>query len=183
MASGEVGPDEFVMLLARHGGRVRAFVATLVGFDAEAIDEIVQSTTLVAWRKLDGFRYEGASADEELVRWLCTIARFEMLSYVRDKKRREAVCFDDGLVGELADLQEEESTYFNARRLALRDCLRKLEPKQLESLRMRYGVGLSMAEIATRQRRSVKAATVAIGRIRRALEGCIRQTLLREGAG
>lgn len=169
------------MLLARQGPRVRAFVATLVGYDADTIDEVMQATLLVAWKKLDTFRYEEPQPTEELVRWVCTIARFEVLGYLRDKKRRQTLAFDEHLVGELADLQEETSDLLDARRSALRGCLKQLEPKQQEAIRMRYGVGLSMSEIATRQDRSVKAATVAMCRVRKALERCIRQTLSREG--
>lgn len=167
-------------MLARHGPRVRAFVSTLIGYDADTIDEVMQSTMLVAWKKLGAFRYEDETADEELIRWVCTIARFEVLGFLRDKKRRQTLIFDEQLVRELADLQEEESAQFDSRRVALRGCLKQLEPRQLEAIRLRYSVGLSMAEIAARQQRSVKAATVAMCRLRKVLESCIRKTLARE---
>jgi RNA polymerase sigma-70 factor (ECF subfamily) len=180
--SGEtIGPDEFVLQIARNGPRVRAFVATLVGFDADTIDEVMQSTMLVAWRKLATFRYTGEHPGEELVRWVCTIARFEVLSYLRDRNRRQAFVFDESVVNELADLQETDSDVIDARRGALRGCLQQLDAKQQEALRLRYGVGLSMPEIAARQRRSVKAATVAMCRLRKTLEKCIRLSLAREG--
>ncbi len=181
MSGSRVEPDDFVMLLARQGPRVRAFVATLIGYDSDTIDEVMQATMLVAWRKLDTFRYDAEHPTEELIRWVCTIARFEVLGYLRDKKRRQTLAFDEDLVGELANLQEEKSDLLDARRSALRGCLKQLEPKQQEAIRMRYGVGLSMTEVATRQNRSVKAATVAMCRVRKALERCIRQTLTREG--
>lgn len=176
-----VEPDDFVKLLARHGPRVRAFVATLVGYDTDAIDEVVQATMLVAWKKLPTFRYTEETPEEELIRWVCTIARFEMLGFYRDKKRRKTLAFDEQLIGELADLQEEESETLEDRRLALRSCVKKLEPKQQEAIRLRYHLGLSMPEIANRQQRSVKAATVAMCRLRNALEKCIRRTLAQEG--
>lgn len=181
MSTSGVEPDDFVLLLARHGPRVRAFIATLVGYDAEVIDEVMQSTLLIAWKKLESFRYHEESPAEELIRWVCTIARFEVLGYLRDRKRRQTLVFDESLVVELADLQDEKSEFLDARRTALRGCLKQLEPKQQEAIRMRYGVGLSMPEIATRQGRSVKAATVAMCRLRKALEKCILQALGREG--
>lgn len=169
------------MLLARHGPRVRAFVATLVGYDADTIDEVMQSTMLVAWKKLPTFRYTESDPAEELIRWVCTIARFEVLGYRRDRKRRKTLAFDEELIGELADLQESESGFLDDLRIALRGCLKRLDPKQQEAIRMRYGIGLSMPEIATRQNRSVKAATVAMCRLRKVLERCIRQTMSSEG--
>ncbi|TWT92874.1 RNA polymerase sigma factor [Botrimarina colliarenosi] len=169
------------MLVARHGPRVRAFAATLVGFDTDVIDEVMQATLLVAWKKIDIFRYTGDNPAEEFVRWVCTIARFEVLGYLRDKQRRRTLAFDEAIVGELAELQEQHSDLLDARHSALRGCLKQLEPKQQEALRMRYGIGLSMSEIAARQSRTVKAATVAMCRVRKALERCIRQSLSREG--
>jgi RNA polymerase sigma-70 factor (ECF subfamily) len=181
VSGSRVEPDEFVMLLARQGPRVRAFVATLIGYDADTIDEVMQATMLIAWKKLDTFRYEDQQPTEELIRWVCTIARFEVLGYLRDKRRRQTLAFDEELVGELANMQEEHGDLLEARRSALRGCLKQLDPKQQEAIRMRYGVGLSMTEVATRQNRSVKAATVAMCRVRKALERCIRQALTREG--
>lgn len=156
-------------------------MSTLVGFDPDAADEVLQSTFLIAWKKLSTFRYTDASPGEELVRWVCTIARFEVLAYARDRRKRRALTLNETVVNELADLQEAESELFEARRSALRECLRGLAPPQLDAVRMRYGMGLSVAEIATRQKRSAKAATAALCRIRRALEKCIRQTLQKEG--
>lgn len=181
MSESGVSKDDFVVLLARHGPRVRAFVATLVGHDVHTIDEVVQSALLIAWKKLDTFEYTQESPDEELVRWVCTIARFEVLGYLRDRSRQKAVVFDEQLIGELAELQEEEASLLDDRRVALRGCLRKLQPGQQESIRLRYVVGLSMSEIAARENRSVKAATVAMCRLRKLLEKCVRHALGLEG--
>ncbi|WP_231930799.1 sigma-70 family RNA polymerase sigma factor [Botrimarina hoheduenensis] len=165
------------MLLARHTPRVRAFVATLVGHDSDTIDDVVQSTLLIAWKKLNTFRYAEKNPEEELIRWVCTIARFEVLEYLRDKKRRRTIAFDEQLIGQLADLQEEQSGPLDDRRRALRGCLQQLQPKQQEAIRLRYAVGLSMTEIAAREQRSIKAATVAMCRLRKLLEKCVRQSL------
>ena len=181
MSESGVEADDFVVLLARHGPRVRAFVATLVGFDPDVVDEVVQSTLLVAWKKLDTFRYTEENPEEELVRWVCTIARFEVLGYLRDRKRRRTVAFDEQTINELAELQHEEAGALEDRRAALRGCLKRLQPRQQEAIRLRYALGLSMPEIATREQRSVKAATVAMCRLRKALEKCVRQTLGLEG--
>ena len=181
MSESGVKKDDFVVLVARHGPRLRAFVATLIGHDTDTIDEVVQSALLIAWKKLDTFQYTQESPEEELIRWVCTIARFEVLGYLRDQKRRKAVTFDEQLIGELAELQEEEAGLLDDRRTALRGCLKKLQPKQQESIRLRYAVGLSMAEIAARENRSVKATTVAMCRLRKLLEKCVRQALGLEG--
>src|SRR5690606_28204662 len=62
--------EQFVVLIARLERRVRSFIATLVGGNRDAIDEIIQSSYLVAWRKLSSFTYLDSTPDEELVRWI-----------------------------------------------------------------------------------------------------------------
>ena len=71
------------MLIARHERRIRSFIASLVSCNRDAVDEVIQSTYLVAWRKLESFTYVDPTPDEELIRWMCTIARFEVKDFIR----------------------------------------------------------------------------------------------------
>lgn len=178
----KVTADNFVILLMRHEARIKAFVSPLVGFDTDIADEVLQTTSIVAWEKFEKFRYIGEDPDEEIVRWICTIARFTVLGFFRDRKRRRSCPLDENVVNELADMQEEEPGYFESRRLALRSCLKRLAPSQIEAIQLRYDQGLSMSEIADRQGHNVNAATVAMCRIRRRLENCIRHTLSEGGS-
>src|SRR5690348_13877386 len=75
-----ISEEEFVALTVRYERRVRLFIATLHPERGD-VDEIVQDTWVVAWKKIQMFRYRGESPDEEFVRWLCTIARYEVLKY------------------------------------------------------------------------------------------------------
>ena len=86
MSAASLPQEQFVVLIARHERRVRSFIAALVSCDRDAIDEVIQSTYLVAWRKLDSFTYFDETPDEELIRWMCTIARFEVKEYSRRKR-------------------------------------------------------------------------------------------------
>jgi RNA polymerase sigma-70 factor, ECF subfamily len=128
--------DQFVMLIARHERRVRSFIAALVGCDRYAIDEVIQSTYLVAWRKLHSFTYVDQQPDEELIRWMCTIARFEVKNYIR----REAAfrsAFGGELIDRIADAQIEQSDILEARHEALSNCLSRLLAHQRAILNLR----------------------------------------------
>src|SRR5688500_11130020 len=77
-----ISRERFVSLTVRYARRVRLFVSSLHP-TASDIDEILQEAWLVAWKKLDSFSYSEEQPDEEFVRWLCTIARFEVAKYRR----------------------------------------------------------------------------------------------------
>jgi len=181
VAQNSLTADAFILLVARHDRRLRGFVASLVAFDPEAIDEVVQTTCLVAWQKLASFQYAETTADNEFVRWLCTIARFEVLTYLRNRKKHTPPAFSEKLIDELATEQDRDSDYYEARRRVLTDCVVKLPHHQRETLRLRYGQGLSCKEVADRQGRSAGAVAALLARVRQTLEQCILTSLKREG--
>src|SRR5690606_33544215 len=55
--------DQFVVLIARHERRVRSFIVSLAAGSADAVDEVLQATYLVAWQKLHSFSYVEATPD------------------------------------------------------------------------------------------------------------------------
>ena len=172
--------EQFVVLIARHERRIRSFIAALVSCNRDAIDEVIQSTYLVAWRKLDTFTYMDSTPDEELIRWMCTIARFEVKDYLR-RQRNFHVAFEGTLIDQIADMQIAESNYFEARHEALAVCLGRLAASQRDLLNLRYGHNLSVKELAARQGRQAGAVYTTLSRIRKALERCITNALRQEG--
>lgn len=182
MTSRTLTADEFILLMSRHDRRVRGFAATLLAFDSEAIDEVVQATCVVAWQKLATFSYHAAAPDDEFARWLCTIARFEVLQYLRHRRKHTApTAFSDELIERLADEQDTHREYYEARRTVLAQCIERLSESQRETLRLRYGLGLSCKEVGERQQRQSAAVAAMLARIRGALERCISLGLRREG--
>ena len=123
-STGRLSQDEFIVLIARHERRVRGFVATLVR-KRECVDEVVQQACLTAWKKIETFvRVEG-TVDRDFARWLCTIARFEALAYVR-KNQGSRLLFDSELVEKLADLQLNDEK-LEDRQEALQSCIKKTQ--------------------------------------------------------
>lgn len=168
------------MLIARHERRVRSFIASLASCDADAVDEVIQATYLVAWQKLASFSYVEATPDEELVRWMCTIARFELMTYSR-RYGNSRVAFDDRLVEQIAGVHAEQSEYLESRHQALRGCLERLPTRQRDILGQRYWRGQSIPELATSRGQEINAVYTALSRIRKALERCIRHSMGQEG--
>jgi RNA polymerase sigma-70 factor (ECF subfamily) len=172
--------DQFVVLIARHERRVRSFIVSLAASSADAVDEVLQATYLVAWQKLHSFSYVEATPDEELVRWMCTIARFELMSYSR-RYGSSRLAFDDALIAQIADVHAESSDYLESRHQALRGCIERLPTRQREMLGQRYWRGESVQELASSRGQEVNAVYTALSRIRKGLERCIRQSMRQEG--
>jgi RNA polymerase sigma-70 factor (ECF subfamily) len=172
--------EQFVVLIARHERRIRSFIAALVSCDCDAIDEVIQSTYLVAWRKLHSFTYLQSAPDDELVRWMCTIARFEVKEFCR-RKRTFRSFFSGELIDHIADFQIEQSEYLEARHEALSRCLDRLPASQRDILNLRYAQNLSINELSARLHRQPGAIYTTLSRIRKALEHCVRGALRQEG--
>jgi RNA polymerase sigma-70 factor (ECF subfamily) len=171
--------DEFIVLLAKHERRVRGFVGTLVR-QSEEIDEIVQQSCLTGWKKMQDFARVEQTLDRDFARWLCTIARFEALGFVR-KHRGSRLLFDTELVSKLADVQLSDER-FDERREALQLCIEKLSDKQKDLVRRYYRADQSAAEIAGQDGVTRQAVFKALRLIRVALLDCVRRSMGTSGA-
>jgi RNA polymerase sigma-70 factor (ECF subfamily) len=173
-----ISEEEFVALTVRYERRVRLFIATLHPERGD-VDEIVQDAWLVAWKKVDTFRYNGDEPDEEFVRWICTIARYEVMKYRRKSAPR--LVLDEQVIDKLAAMQLEEAEYFDARHDALAGCVEHLRPRDKELIRRRYEESISIQDLAAWLGRSADAVYKSLNRIRTSLLACIERTLKREG--
>jgi RNA polymerase sigma-70 factor, ECF subfamily len=173
-----VSKERFVSLTVRYERRVRVFVSSLHPKTSD-VDEILQDAWLVAWKKLDSFRYSGDQPDEEFVRWLCTIARYQVSTYRRKNATR--LLLDEEVIEKLATLQFEKSDYFEARHEALLHCISNLRERDKEFVRRRFQEGASAQDLAGWLGRSVDAVYKSLHRIRTSLLVCVERTLKREG--
>jgi RNA polymerase sigma-70 factor (ECF subfamily) len=172
--------DQFVVLFARHERRLRSFIASLLTCRSDLVDDVLQSTSLVAWQKLDTFSYVGETPDEELIRWMCTMARFEVLNASR-KVSSKLLSLDATMIDAIADCYIDQMDVLEDRFQALKGCLERLPAHQYEMLRLRYWQGLSVDEVALRVGRQLNAVYTALSRVRKTLEQCITHKLRQEG--
>lgn len=161
----------FDELFARHEPAFRAFARSLLP-DWDAVDEVIQSASLVMWRKLDQIE-----EPEGFLPWGKVVVRFEAKKYCRTKAR-DAHVFDSELLDILAHHQEErEEADFAQEQAALEECLEKVSDSNRWLVLAPYrghGVLTRMAEASGRTRNSLYKQ---IRRIRRKLEECAREKL------
>lgn len=150
--------------------KLRGYILACIGNYANTSD-VLQRTNLTLWKKAGEFQ-RGA----RFLPWAYAIARFEILSFLRDHKRDRLV-FSEEVANLMLELEAEEEMDANERQLALRKCLEKLPHQSRDLLSQRYDQGNSIKQIAGDTDRSEVAIKSSFLRIRRALEKCIESTL------
>jgi RNA polymerase sigma-70 factor, ECF subfamily len=167
--------ETFVRLLVAHEVRLRAFLRSLLnGWDD--VDEVMQETSLVAWRKFTQF-----DPATHFMPWVAAIARFEALKRIREHAR-ERLVFSDDIFDLVADESLDESDALERHRQALNQCLEKLDPEQKKLLQIAYTPGAKLHELAVQSGRSVQAFYKTIQRLRAALLECAERQMRKEPA-
>lgn len=167
--------ESFVRQFVAREPRLRAFLRSLLPA-WEDVDDALQETSLVAWRKFEQFEEGG-----NFLNWLFAIARFEALK-VRRQRARSPLVFSDELLELLADEGIEETERLEAERRALTHCVDQLPQAQRELLERSYQPGVKFHEIAAQAGRSATGFYKVIQRLRAALLACVERRLQTEGA-
>jgi RNA polymerase sigma-70 factor (ECF subfamily) len=162
--------ENFVRIFSSAEPALRAFVRSLLpGW--EEVDEVMQETSLVLWRKFG--QYDPATP---FLRWACVVARFEALK-MRRRHARDRHVFDEDLLAVLADEAEEESDSLELRRRALDCCLQKLQDRQRKLVCAAYAEGVTLKEVAARTGCSPTSLYKAVNRVRAQLLECMQRSL------
>ena len=165
--------SRFLALFVREQEDLRAFIGSAVR-DGDAIDDIIQETAQVLWRKFpdyDPSRPFGA--------WARGIAGVEIHRY-RERNRRIPVLFSPEAIAAIETVWEEARPA-TTRIDVLQACLDQVPEAQRSLLTMRYQDDLEIPEIARRVGRNVEAVTKILQRLRVALAECVRRQLAAEG--
>lgn len=165
--------ETFVRLFVHHEGRLRGFLRTLVR-DWDDVDEVMQETSLVAWRKFAQF-----DPDTNFMAWAAAIARFEALKHLR-KQSRDRLVFNDDILDLLAEESLDEVDSLERHRSALGKCLEKMDSRQKELLQLAYQPGVKFHEVAAQAGKSAQAFYKTIQRMRAALLQCAEKHLQAE---
>jgi RNA polymerase sigma-70 factor (ECF subfamily) len=167
--------DLFARLIMRHDRAVRSYLRSLLP-TASDVDEVMQEVSVVAWRKFDELDDPG-----NFQRWVCVIARYEVLMH-RRKKARDRLVLGEEVEQLLADEGLEELGLRQQQLDALERCLNKL-PEDRKQLVMRiYAADQPMKTIARQIGKTPNAAYQILSRARRDLLTCVEQTLAAEEA-
>lgn len=171
--------ENFVRLFTKYQGNVRAFVSSLLP-TWEGVDEVMQQTSLVMWRKCDQFNYSGE--DKSYLDWAFMIARYEVLKY-RRKWATDRLVFSEDVHELLAKEAEEVAAKQSDREKALIGCLQKLQPSQRSLIQTSYADGVSIKDAAEIVGRTPTGLCKALARIRKHLHKCIQTTIQSEQPG
>lgn len=168
-----VDHEKFVLLFSKYEGNVRAFVTSLLP-NWEGVDEVLQESSLVMWRKFDQFDTTGPESD--FLNWAFMIVRFEVMKF-RRKKATDRLVFSEDILELIAEEAEQVAARQLERERALQNCIQKLDPRQRSLIRAAYEDGVSIKEAAEKVGRTQTALYQALARIRRNLHRCIELSL------
>ena len=169
--------SQFVSLLTMHQSQLRAFIFPALGNHSDAMD-VLQRTNLKLWEEADRYRQ-----DAPFLPWALCIARFEILSYLRDRKR-ERVIFQTDVVVLMCMMGEDttdELEHWPDRQQALNQCLKKLSPPTRQIIDLRYVENRSLKDIAQATSRSIDSIKSLMLRTRRSLRNCIQVRIAENG--
>jgi RNA polymerase sigma-70 factor (ECF subfamily) len=162
--------ERIVGLIARHQADLHRYILSLMP-DRMLAEDVLQETNLILWRKAAEY-----DAGRPFLPWALAVAFFQVKAARRDAGRDRHV-FDDSLVEILAAEQRETEAGAQDMETALEACLRELPERQRHLILARYQPGASVQDLAAEHRQTPTALSLALLRIRKALEGCIERKL------
>ena len=170
MADGDTSQVQLVQrLFVQHIVPLRGFLLGLTA-DPHRVDDLVQETFLTAQAKAGSF-----APGTNFRAWIFSIARFKLLSTIRDASRDPAM-LDPEVIEALAAAEPDFS--HNQERLQhLPDCLSKLAPQARRAMDLCYQHAKGPSEIAPILGWSVGAVKVALSRARAVLRECIQRRM------
>ncbi len=165
--------DAFMRLYVPNEEALRGFVRSLVP-TLEDAREVMQDVAAVLWRK-----FQDISSPEDFRRWAFGVARFEALDFLRSA-RRDRHIFGEEAMRLVAQEAEDSAESFEAHRVALDECLKKLPEKQRALVAAAYAPGVRIDELASRSGRTPMSLYKSLHRIRVALMECTQNAITRE---
>lgn len=160
--------QRFLSLFLKSQDDLRAYIGSQVR-DWTAIDDIVQETAAVLWRKFadyDAARPFGA--------WARGVASFEIRKHRERNGRLPALLSPEAIIA-IEAVWEVAVPPASPRLEALAHCLDLVEPKTREILAWRYRDGLELTAVAKRSGRATEAVAKMLQRLRGALGDCVRR--------
>lgn len=163
--------SDFETLFEKHELALRVYAKVLLP-SWDAVDEVMQSASLVMWRKMK----ELDSADGFLP-WGKVVIRYTALKYLRTASR-DRLIFDPDLLEFLAQEDEgEEGEDLEVRRAALSRCLDALGAECRQLVLSPYQGHGFLTRLAEASGRTQNSLYKQIRRIRGKLESCVNQQL------
>jgi RNA polymerase sigma-70 factor (ECF subfamily) len=147
--------------------------------DLNLAEDIVQETMLIAFQKQAQY-----FPDADFMGWLVSIARHVWL---RERDKRKMATRARQFIEQNATLFFDEQQYseneWDAERMALRECLRKLPDSDQNIIAAHFSGRLKYEAIAESMGRTLSWVKVRMFRARAALIECVRRTMAQSERG
>lgn len=120
--------EDFAELLGKYQLQLLGYIyASLHNMDDA--EDVYQQSCIVMWRKFDEYQAGSYQVGSDFLKWACTIARYEVLNFIRSSKHRPRY-FSDDYLQHVAELPTEDDTeHVAARQQALHGCMRRLRQR------------------------------------------------------
>ena len=173
-SSGE--DDEAMMvLIATHQSSLKAFLRSLIPVGGD-VDDVLQRANLVIWRKRAQFEL-----GSNFKAWSFAVARWEALSYLKERKRESWLLYDSELAALVEkEMSDREESPWDDYREDLVGCLAKLSKPHQGLIHDRYGLGMSLAECSGKWEKSEGGLRVTLHRLRASLRECLQRKKRKE---
>lgn len=158
---------EFAAQITSSQQRLFAYICSLLDNSAAAWD-VLQQTNLVLWQKQAEFR-PGTNFNA----WSFTVARFQVMAFLRDRKRDPLQLMEPVLCELMAEDAATEAAEFDHRLAALQKCREQLPERSRRLVELYYERGLSLQQVAEHVSMGAEAVKQALFRVRRLLQDCI----------
>ena len=165
--------NQFLHLLMAHQRQIYAFVHGMVPNSHDA-DDLFQETVMRMWSKFDSF-----DPGTDFASWGITVARFTILA-ARKRFAQRKRAFSEELQTQLLQQAEQIFSKFDYRVEILKLCIKKLNDRDYELIRLRYEEEIPVKTIAYKAGRSCQSIYKRIARIHNLLSTCIRRSMNRE---
>ncbi len=165
----------FMRLFVAHERELRAFARTLLP-TWEVVEDVLQESSVVMWKKLDQLKDESG-----FLPWAKVIVRFEAL-HARRRVARDRLVLSEETLSLLADeALEVPDDQLQRERNALTLCLQKLSDEHRKLVLMPYVESGGLLQVAKQTQRSANSLYKLLGRLREKLRLCVEQELAGEG--
>ncbi|MGJ8697533.1 MAG: sigma-70 family RNA polymerase sigma factor [Verrucomicrobiaceae bacterium] len=162
---------EFSKLVTESQQRLYAYIYSLIGHTASSWD-VLQETNLILWAKREDFK-EGTNFQA----WTHTIARFQVLAFLRDKTREPLSILTPEIFEKFEAEEDPVLEDHEARLKTLSKCLKQLAPAASNIVRWHYEDKESLNKISERLSMTSNAVKQALFRARRSLQTCIELSI------
>lgn len=139
--------------------------------DYHAACDVVQETLFLVWQKRPDL------IGEDLRAYCFRTVWFKCLAQQRDHGREPVVYFSHKAMQRISHAAEDVAEQHEQRMHALETCLKSLEPKELDLLKLRYESQHTLKAIAGKSERKASRLRKSLSRLRLRLRHCIETTL------